>query len=591
MNPFRSFPYRINIFGKIVLMVMLLLVPVLILYSFSNRITNQVVHEQLQSSNLNQLSVFMHQVDSAIDNLSMFPVILGQDPHIRDYLDRSHSELTDLLKEQGRITEKLGLQSVSSGWSNDMTIVIPGERKVLSSNIYLNGGTDWPWDERIRSGWTYGKDRSRGYPTDAFIREVAEPAGARTVREAAALYQISVPVQNLKELLDVFKKDKESDPFLFHPDQVPIKSSTASEEMVEEIVRKLGGQTLKEEGQERFATQGQEYLVSYVRSKHLGWYLTDYAPVEQVLLPITKTSNLFYGSVGLLLLMGLLASFLLYRNVQIPIINLVRSMQRLKRGDLSARIDYRSKNEFDYLILRYNEMAEQIQVLVEDVYAEKLRAREATLKQLQSQIHPHFLYNSLFFIINSAMIDDRDSVVAMAQNLAEFYRYTTRVDHETVTLRDELDFIGHYLEIQNLRMHRLEYEISVPLSMMDEIVPRLIIQPLVENAIIHGIERKLGEGRIVIQGEQDEEFNRIFVQDNGAGATEEELQSLRRELGQPMAEDIGCGTWNVHRRLFYQFGEGSGLTFNRVQEGGLKAVLTWRRKANRPGSDSGGRGA
>ncbi|MEF3311509.1 hypothetical protein PV433_21750 [Paenibacillus sp. GYB004] len=142
MGSSRFFLYRINIFGKIVLMVVLLLAPVLILYSFSNRITNQVVHEQLQSSNLNQLSVFMHQVDSAIDNLSMFPVILGQDPHIRDYLDRSHAGLTDLLKEQGRITEKLGLQSVSSGWSNDLTIVFPGERKVLSSNIYLNGGTD-----------------------------------------------------------------------------------------------------------------------------------------------------------------------------------------------------------------------------------------------------------------------------------------------------------------------------------------------------------------------------------------------------------------------------------------------------------------
>ncbi|WP_223837101.1 hypothetical protein [Paenibacillus oceani] len=230
MGSSRFFSYRINIFGKIVLMVVLLLAPVLILYSFSNRITNQVVHEQLQSSNLNQLSVFMHQVDSAIDNLSMFPVILGQDPHIRDYLDRSHAGLTDLLKEQGRITEKLGLQSVSSGWSNDLTIVFPGERKLLSSNIYLNGGTDWPWDERVRSGWTYGKDRSRGYPTDAFIREVAEPAGARTAGEAAALYQISVPVQNLNELLDVFKKNKDSDPFLFHPDYAPLTSSTASDE-------------------------------------------------------------------------------------------------------------------------------------------------------------------------------------------------------------------------------------------------------------------------------------------------------------------------------------------------------------------------
>jgi two-component system sensor histidine kinase YesM len=249
----------------------------------------------------------------------------------------------------------------------------------------------------------------------------------------------------------------------------------------------------------------------------------------------------------------------------------------LKRGDLSTRIEYRSNNEFGYLIQRFNEMAERIQVLVEDVYAEKIRSRDATLKQLQSQINPHFLYNSLFFIINSAELEDRESVVMMAQNLAEFYRYTTRVENQSVKLKDELNLVRHYLSIQTLRMHRLESVISVPDEMLEENMPRLILQPLVENAIVHGIEHREGGGCITIAGLQDPEFNRIMVEDNGAGLPDKKLQALRSQLKEQMNDEIGCGTWNVHHRLLYQFGEGSGLTFEQVLGGGLRVTVTWRR--------------
>ncbi|RKN80545.1 sensor histidine kinase [Paenibacillus ginsengarvi] len=573
-------PGKINIFGRILILVSLLLIPILLLYSISNRTASDVVQEQLQTSSLNQLTFVLHQMDLIIDNLSMFPVILGQDPHIRDYLDSPGGALPDMLARQARITEKLGLQSVSSTWSNDLSIVLPRERKVLSSNIYLNGTADWAWEGEVRKGWTYEADRTRGSPTGAFVREVAEPALVRRVESASALYHVSFPERNISELLDIYKKDRQSEPFLYRPEGGMIVSSTSDKTAAGKVAAIMApGQTLSAAGQMRIELGGEPVLVSFVRSGQLeGWYLVDYAPLSRVLAPIAKTRNLFYVSVGLLLAMSTLASYLLYRNVQRPILNLIRSMQRLKRGDLSARIDYRARNEFDYLIVRFNEMAEQIQVLVEDVYAEKIRSREATLKQLQSQINPHFLYNSLFFIINSAMMDDRDSVVAMSQHLAEYFRYTTRIDDQTATLGDEIELIGHYLEIQSMRMHRLRYTITVPDELKGEFVPRLIIQPLVENAIVHGIEGSPDEGRITIVGEQDGDYNRIIVDDNGPGVSADELERLRGSLDRPMTDRIGRGTWNVHKRLLYQFGEGSGLTFSRAPSGGLRAVLAWKRK-------------
>ncbi|MNI14254.1 Sensor histidine kinase YehU [compost metagenome] len=516
----------------------------------------------------------------------MFPVIFGNDAYVREFIDKTVTPTYNLLKAESRITEKLGLQSVSSSWSNDLTLVMPKEQKVLSSSIYMNGINIWPWDEKVHMQWTYTEDNSRGKAVGTFVREISEPANVAYVRQADAIFQVKFSVENMNNLLDIYKRDKKSDPFLYNAQYDPILNSTSSREIVDPIIGQLRNIGFRDTGQERLIIDDQEYLISFIKSQQLGWYLVDYVPVQRILSPITKTRNLFYFSIGLLLVMSVLASFMLYRNVQIPIVQITRSMQRMKRGDLSTRIEYRSKNEFDYLIQRFNEMAEQIQVLIEDVYAEKIRSREATLKQLQSQIHPHFLYNSLFFIINSAMMEDKESVIAMSQNLAEFYRYTTRVENQLVKLRNELDLVRHYLNIQNLRMQRLEYSISVPEEMMSEDVPRLIIQPLVENAIIHGIEHRLGGGRIKISGEQDELFNRIIVEDNGAGLSEEKLRNLRQQLQNPMSEDIGCGTWNVHHRLYYQFGEGSELTFHPGPDGGLRVMLTWNRTWDRPENKS-----
>ncbi|MDB5054081.1 MAG: sensor histidine kinase [Bacilli bacterium] len=571
-------PYKLNIFSKIVILIILLLVPILFLYSVSNRISKNVVQEQIQRSNLNQLSFFLHQLDTNMDQLSVFPVILSFDPYIREFIDRRLSPQYDVLKEQARITEKFSLQSVSSGWANDLTLILPKEKRIISSSIFQTPNEAFS-SGNIRSNWTFKEDPRGGKIHSYFIREIAEPATAKTAVEANAIFQVGFSGQNIVDMLDLYKDAKHSDPFLFHGYDPPILNSTSSNPFVDQLIPILRNEALKDSGQEILEIEKHQFLVSFVKSTQMGWYLVDYVPLQNILAPITKSSNFFYISVGMLLILSVMASFLLYKNVQIPIRKLLGSVQRIKRGDFSARIEYHAKNEFDFLFLRFNEMAEQIQLLIENVYAEKIRSREATLKQLQSQINPHFLYNSLFFIINSAMLEDKESVVEMAQNLAEYYRYTTRVENQWVSLREELAMVSHYMVIQNLRMNRLAFEISVPEEMMELRLPRLILQPLVENAIIHGIERKVHGGLIQITGEQDNNLNKIIIEDNGIGMTAEEIQELQNKVSMPMSEEIGCGTWNVHHRLYYQFGEGSGLTFSRASSGGTKVVISWNRNA------------
>ncbi len=570
--------FKLTTFRKIVLLLFLLLLPILVLYSVSTNTSTEVVRKQIETTNLNQLTFLMNQLDTNIEQLSMFPVLLSYDPYIREFLDRRPPLEFDARNAEYRIIEKLSLQSVSNGWKNDLTVIIPREKRAISSNIFLLE-SDQDMTGPIYTRWTYSLEEAGGKTERYFVHEIGEPAKAERKEAAQAVFRVRFTTANMTAMLDAYKNGKNNDPFLYVPGEQPVLNGTSSAEKAEQLIGLLEGELDKEPetGQRLVELGGEQHLVSYVKSRQLGWYLVDYTPYQSVITPITEQRNFFYVIIGLLLVLAVGASFLLYRNVQRPLGKLIGSVQRIKRGDYSARIDYLAKNEFDYLIFQFNEMSDQIQLLIEDVYAEKLRSREATLKQLQSQINPHFLYNSLFFIINSAEMNDRQAVVEMSQNLAEYYRYATRVENQSVALEDELELVRNYLMIQNLRMGRVQFEIDVPEKMLDLELPRLILQPIVENAIVHGVEKSPEGGMITITGKQDDRYNMIFVQDDGPGMEPQRLRDLQAELAQPMSEEIGCGTWNVHRRLQYRFGGQSGLVFEQLPMGGLCVTIKWTR--------------
>ncbi|MBP1991581.1 sensor histidine kinase [Paenibacillus eucommiae] len=568
-----------TIFSKVIVLIVLLLTPVLILYIYTNKVSMDVVRDQIESSSISQLSFFLQQLDTTVEQLAMFPGILSSDPYLSEFVDHRSDKPYDRLKEQTRLMQKLSLQSVSSAWTNDLTLYLPGDRMVISSNIFKDYSsedvnkfaplTNWSYDATVR-----GDART---PGARFVRQIVDPVHATQASEINAMIQVSFPVTNVSSMLDQVKTGGKGDPFLYRNGFPPIGSKTMNDSFVKDLNSLLDGQVMQDSGRLVTTLAGREVKIYYVKSKQLGWYLVDYVPVASILAPIRETNAFFYTTLGMLLAMSLLAAYLLYRNVQKPIGKLVRGVQLLKKGDLSARISYRPHNEFDFLFERFNEMAEQIQDLVQRVYAEKIRLHEATLKQLQAQINPHFLYNSLFFIVNTALLQDTKSVVAMAQNLAEYYRYTTRMEDRTAPLREELKLVDNYLTIHNLRLQRLHYEIGVPEAMLDLQLPRLLLQPIVENAIVHGIENKPGEGIIRITGVIYDESCEIVVEDNGVGMADETFAQMERQLVLQREASSGFGVWNVNQRLHYVFGEGAGLRLSHSPLGGLRVTLTWRR--------------
>lgn len=393
--------------------------------------------------------------------------------------------------------------------------------------------------------------------------------GSNLVIEASFSYE------NIQNMLDTYKKGGQGDPFFYHKGNSPILNRSADKQLSEELIRYLDTHSPEDTTPDVVKLNGKNYLVSSVKSSYLDWHLVDVVPLYQILQPISLSRNLFYLFMVLLFVVGISASILLYRNVQYPIKKLIQGLQRVQRGDYSVRLHSKDQNEFSFLFHRFNDMSHQIQDLIENVFHEKIRAREATLKQLQAQINPHFLYNCLGYIINMAQMKDEEAVISMAYNLSAYYRYTTRVERETSSLKEEIKLLVNYLDIQKLRNGRIEYHIDIPEHMLSQSVPRLMLQPIVENSVIHGVAKSYSSGEIRISGESSDGFCKIYIDDDGPGLSPDQLEALNRKMQQPLQEEMGCGLWNTNQRIMHLFGNQSCLIFKPSPLGGFRTEIIW----------------
>ena len=206
----------------------------------------------------------------------------------------------------------------------------------------------------------------------------------------------------------------------------------------------------------------------------------------------------------------------------------------------------------------------------EQVTREQKQLRKAEFELLQAQINPHFLYNTLDTIVWSAEAGNQKQVVKMVGSLSDFFRSSLNKGKELVTVRDELQHVRSYLEIQQIRYQDiLKYEIDVPQELFDYQIPKITIQPIVENALYHGIKNKRGGGTIVVSGKDEGETMLIQVKDDGKGMKPERLKEIRRGLlGEKLGNTAIYGLYNVNERIRLSFGEEYGVNVESTYEVG-----------------------
>lgn len=298
-----------------------------------------------------------------------------------------------------------------------------------------------------------------------------------------------------------------------------------------------------------------------------------------------KYSRIVFVSIVTFVIIVLISShlsFIAARSVTEPIKKLCSLTDKVAQGDFSIRSNLDSEDEMAVLARNFDEMTTELGMLVENIEQNHIKIRKIEGRLLQEQINPHFLYNTLDTIVWLAEAGKKKEVIAMVTYLSDFFRTTLSGGSDIISIKDEERHVESYLKIQKFRYQDvLDYKIDFESLIYDYTIPKLMIQPLVENALSHGIRNKRGKGVITVIGRKKGDYIEFEVQDNGKGMSEEELNRLRKRLirnDTNIVENSGFGLVNVNERIGYYYGEGCGLFIESVLGEGTIARIRIKAK-------------
>ena len=265
--------------------------------------------------------------------------------------------------------------------------------------------------------------------------------------------------------------------------------------------------------------------------------------------------------IAVMVVLVVISTMVIISGIMQPIRQLNQATEKIAQGDFEARAHVESEDEIAGLAESFNNMAGNMQSLIDKIKEDERKMRKADLRLLQEQIQPHFLYNTLDTIVWLIESNEPDEAVTMVVTLSDFFREILSKGKEFISIKEEEKHISSYLQIQEMRYRDiLEYDIQLDQVLYKYQILKLTLQPVVENALYHGIKYKRAKGCIHIHGEKEGDIIRLTVRDDGVGMDAEELEQLRREIQRPCQEtEKGFGLANVNERIHMYFGPEYGM--------------------------------
>ena len=323
--------------------------------------------------------------------------------------------------------------------------------------------------------------------------------------------------------------------------------------------------------------QGGSYQIRSELSPYTGWRTVGVFSMDEVMSSVNTIVYILFTCVIISLVLVVIVSFKFSRTLTNPIFKLKRLMKQAESGDLTVRFNFEHNDEIGELGQSFNHMIARIDQLIQMVYVEQENKRTAEMKSLQEQIKPHFLYNTLDTISWMARDYDAEDIVRLVDALTNMFRIGLSHGKDIITVKEEITHVSNYLYIQKIRYKdKLNYVIHVDESLYAIEVPKLILQPLVENAIYHGVKAKRGGGTITITGVPEGENLVFTVQDNGAGMPQEKVEELNRRMSERsvLDEKKSFGLFYIRERIQLCYGTGYGVHVESALGEGTRVTIT-----------------
>ncbi len=574
-----------------------ILIPLVLIGYLSYKNSESIINENSTNYSRDILNMIQLRLDDYTDNLTN----ISQDLL---YEDRIYTALKSSYDTDDPIQQYEYENTINSY----LKMVVISRSEIRSICIFSDDGKEYYQDDNTREAGSsedipysdmLGKARQmKGKP---YIHVVSEGNKAkaiylvRQINDRDRFGELGLLVIKIKmELLDEVYQGLTGNLqniMILSPDMDLIASRVNDDLSVYSGI--LSGKISGESGE--LADEKSGLFVSYITLKNTGWKVVAYVTLDELYKDAnTLRRNIIMLCVIVILVLTVLTVFIAFDIVK-PINRLVKGMKKVQAGKSNVQIKDDRGDELGFLNKAFNEMSSEINHLVNWVYREQLTRKEAELKALQSQINPHFLFNTLEAINWLAQLNNVPEISSTVSDLSDLMEGSIGRDDRLITIKEEFTYADKYISLQKRRFgDRIELVKNIQSEVNSIKIPRLLIQPLIENAVYHGIERIRGKGIITLNAEKLEDCVSIEVIDNGAGMEREDLEQLNarlsmdndtyfKSLGNKRSKSIGIE--NVNRRIKLFYGENYGLKIESEAGRFTKAVVMIPFKINADGGE------
>ncbi|BBH18853.1 two-component sensor histidine kinase [Paenibacillus baekrokdamisoli] len=562
---------NVPIFPKLVITFLVITIPLFALSLVLNELGKQEVKNQISNSITTTIHYYFLSLEKELER-----IIRTQQEFINDddlmQLSNEISIMSDYKRTKAINDLKKKLKSLkdSSIYIKDITVYIPSingtvstsnaldtpstreEAEAIAKATYTSGIPITSWQHRLYLNLTY--------PNNLMKRD-------GQIKPPQFIQNIELSMEALTNALNSFPQDGGA--ILFNDNWV-IANDKYPEPLAE--IRQKLDETIQQSAviKKQINVGKEKYIVIYDQSLFLDASLLFYFPEDIIVGQLKTYGTWFWLLVCSSIIIVILFSYGIYLLIHRPIQILIRRFRNVEEGNFNAALPTTRQDEFGYIHNRFERTVQNLKTLIDELYVQKIRLQQSELKQLQMQITPHFLYNSFFILHRLIKNDENETAELVSKNLGDYFQYITRNGLEEVPLEEEVNHVRSYVEIQNIRFSNriiVEFE-PLPERFRDLMIPRLILQPLVENAYEHGLSDIVTEGRLKVGFTAEE--NKLFfsVEDNGSGLTEERMAGMIRKLSFEY-EGETTGLINIQRRLKLRYGERGGLEIMHGASGGL----------------------
>lgn len=564
---------RNTIFVRLIVTFLIIMLPIFLMGIYLYQWIIQTTSEDISKTAVSQIKFYLTDLGNEVERIKLLQYSLIEDEDLNAITLRwntmNNIERTDkiniLLKRMYAIEN-------SSMYIKDVSVHISPISKSVSS---VSGVSELDTEKYngIRSAFGAG-GRIIAWK-DGLYLSIAKQSAIQT-KQPLFVIDIELDTRKLQEALSQFNTYPGSGTILYSEDTGMLLASGSAEGFRQEAVQLAGNLNRSPSANtETYAIMGDRFYTARADSAYLNMSIYRFIPENIIHKPLDKFYRwawLFAASTIVIIAVYAVST---YKFIHKPLLTLVRSFRRMENEDLDVVIEHGAKDEFGYLYGRFNQMVATLRSLIDQVYKQKILAQRAELKQLQSQINPHFLFNSFFILRTMAKMGDVERIEQFTTQLGEYFQFVTRNASDEVSLKQEIQHARTYTEIQQMRFSRRIRVIfeDLPEEIEQVSVPRLIVQPIIENAFEHSLERKVDNGLLRVRFETDESDTRILVEDNGEHLTDEALRRITESLANSDDQMETTGMVNIHRRLIITFGNTYGLKVERSDLGGLSVTI------------------